>query len=1066
MRLLIIFLTLLTTSLNAQTITGTILNHENQPIPNATVTAIKSKTTVTTNNKGAFSIRLSVLPDSLYITHISYQAQSIIITASTGATPITLNLQPLTIDLETITINTGYQQLKPNETNGAITQVNNKLLNQQAGTNILKRLEGVTAGLSFNEGYTNGNAQSKTGISVRGLGTINGPLDPLVVVDNFIYEGNIANINPNDVESVTVLKDAAAASIWGARAGNGVIVITTKKSRFNQKMKLEFASSFIVTNKPGMSAIPEISSSEYIDLEVFLFNKGYFNGTIAQPYMALSPAVDILNKRKNGLLSAADSAAQINALKNINSRELYEKHVYSKAATQQYALNLRGGTANLAWLLAAAYDKNSDHLSSTYDKLNLRFNNTYKPHKKLLIDVAVYYTNSKSVTGKPVYNALTGINGRYVPYMQFAAPDGTPLPISTLYNKNYTDTAGAGKLLSWQYNPLEDYKHNKGTTRINELMASLGLNYAITKWLNLDLKYQYQLQNSTTESRAGIESFNTRNTINLFSQLNRSTGVVSYIVPVGDIINIFNGSIKSQNARAQLNANKTWANHQLTALAGAEIREVLANKNGFIYYGYNSDPLGFTAVDHVNRYPTFVTGNYERIGGPPAFASTANRFLSFYSNLAYTFRQRYTFTASARKDGSNLFGATTNDKWKPLWSAGLGWEMSKEKFYKLTWFPYLKLKTTYGYSGNVDLSKTALPVASYGRDINSNLPAAAIGTINNPGLRWEKVSQLNIAVEAASKNNRIALTAAYFIKKGTDLYAETPYDYTTWGVQSSIITNAGDMQGKGIDIQLTTLNINQAFRWSTTLLFNYNTSKTTRYYEAASLRLSRLLGGGKNITPVIGKPLYSKAAYKWAGLDQFGNPQGYLNGQLSTNYSAIALEGAQSGLKNGTVFYIGSSIPVYFGSVINTVSYKQLELSFNIAYKLGYWFSKPAISYSGLISNGYGNKEYSNRWLKPGDEAFTNVPSFQYPANSNRDGFYGSAEIHIRKGDQLRLQYINLSYTLPSLLKNKNIEKIEAWFNASGLGLLWTANKENIDPDFPSGPKPPASCAFGIRASF
>lgn len=1065
MRILIVFIVLLTTTnLHAQTLTGTIRNHENQPVPNATVTAIKNKTTVTTNSAGAFVIRLSIFPDSLIITHISYSTKSILV--SNAAMPVTCNLQPATRDLESITINTGYQTLKPNETNGAITTISNKELNQQAGTNILKRLEGVTAGLSFNEGYSNGNAQSKTGISVRGLGTINGPLDPLIVVDNFIYEGNIANINPNDVESITVLKDAAAASIWGARAGNGVIVITTKKSRFNQKMKLEFSSSFISTNKPGMSAMPEISSTEYIDLEELLFNKGYFNATIAQQFLAYSPAVDVFNKRKNGLLFAADSAAQITALKAINSRELYEKYVYSKAATQQYALNLRGGTTNLAWLLAAAYDKSSDHLSSTFDKLNLRFNNTYKPHKKLLIDVAVYYTNSKAVTGKPTYSILTGINGRYVPYMQFVAPDGTALPISTLYNKNYTDTAGAGKLLSWQYNPLEEYKHNKGITRTNELMAALGFNYAVTKWLTLDLKYQYQQQQAVTENNASLQSFDTRNTINQFSQLNRTTGMVTYMVPVGDILRTYNASINSQNARAQLQANKTWLNHQFSVLAGAEIREVRANKNGFIWYGYNNDPLAFTNVDHVNRYPTFVTGNYERIAGPPAFAATVNRFLSFYSNLAYTFRQRYTFTASARKDGSNLFGATTNDKWKPLWSAGLGWELSKEKFYTLQWLPYLKLKTTYGYSGNVDLSKTALPVASYGRDVNSNLPVAAIGTINNPGLRWEKVSQLSIAAEAASKNKRIAMVAAYFFKNGTDLYAATPYDYTTWGVTSTIVTNAGDMQGQGIDLQLSTVNIDRSVQWSTTFLLNYNTNKTTRYFEAASLRLSRLLGSGKNITPVIGKPLYSIAAYKWAGLNQQGDPVGYLNGQPSTDYSAIALEGAQAGLNNGTVFFIGSSIPVYSGALINNLSYKGVELSFNIAYKLGHYFKKPALSYSGLIEYGYGHSEYTNRWKKPGDELLTNVPAFQYPANSNRDGFYSSAEIHVRKAGHFRLQYINLSYTLPSFIKNKNIEKIEAWFNVADLGLLWTANKENIDPVFPTGPRPPATCAFGIRASF
>lgn len=1065
MRILIIFIVLLTTTnLHAQTLTGTIRNHENQPVPNATVTAIKNKTTVTTNSAGAFVIRLSIFPDSLIITHISYSTQSILV--SNAAIPVTCNLQPATRDLESITINTGYQQLKPNETNGAITTISNTQLNQQAGTNILKRLEGVTAGLSFNEGYSNGNAQSKTGISIRGLGTINGPLDPLIVVDNFIYEGNIENINPNDVESITVLKDAAAASIWGARAGNGVIIITTKQGRFNQKTKLEFSSSSIITLKPGISAIPEISIPEYIDLEELLFNRGYFNALIAEQYRAISPAAEVFLARRNGLLSPADSAAQINALKNNNSRELYQKHVQNSALTQQYALNIRGGSSGLSWLLSAAYDKNKDHLSGSYDKLNLRLHNTYKPHKKLLINLSVYYTGSKTVTGKPLYSTLTGINGRYIPYMPFVAADGTPLPVNTIYNQRYIDTAGAGRLFSWQYIPLEDYKFNRGISRITELMASLGLNYAVTKWLSVDLKYQYQQQAAVTEDLAGLQSFETRNIINQFSQLNRSTGQVNYIVPVGDILRIFNRNVGSQNARVQFNLAHTWGNHQLASLAGSELREVVTKRNGFTYYGYNNDPLGFTPVDHVTRYPNFVTGSVQQIAGPSAFAHTANRFISFYGNLSYSYRQRYSITASARKDGSNIFGASTNDKWNPLWSAGIGWELSKEKFYKSSWLPILRIKATYGHSGNVDLSRTALPVAFYGRDNNTGLPAASIETLNNPGLRWEKVSQLNMAIEAASKNNRIALTAAYFIKKGTDLYAQTPYDYTTWGRSSTITSNAGSMEGKGVDLQVTSKNLQGPFSWSSTVLFNFNTSKTTRYFETSSFRISRLLSGGKNITPVVGKPLYAIAAYRWGGLDAAGNPQGYLNGQLSTNYSAIFLEGAQSGLNDGTVFFVGSSIPVYFGSVINTVAYKGLELSCNISYKLGYFFSKPALNYSGLISNGYGHKEYTNRWQKPGDELLTNVPSFQYPADPNRDALYSGAEVHIRKGDHFRLQYINLSYTLPALSKKRHTENIQLWFNAAGLGLVWAANKEKIDPEVPSGPNPPSSFAFGIRASF
>ncbi|XVJ66829.1 MAG: SusC/RagA family TonB-linked outer membrane protein [Lacibacter sp.] len=1069
MRKTIIFCCLLyALAAHAQTIRGTLRNQENQPVQNATIKAIKSKTAAATNNNGVFTLQLGSLPDTLVITHISYLPLYIPVTALDLAAKQQWEwiLQPAAKELETITINTGYQQLKPNETNGAVTTLSNKDVNRQAGTNILKRLEGVTPGLAFNEGYTNGNAQSKTGISIRGFGTINGPLDPLIVVDNFIYEGNIENINPNDVESISVLKDAAAASIWGARAGNGVIVITTKQGRFNQKTKTEFSSSFIITGRPGLNAVPEINSAEYIDLEEFLFNKGYFNSVIAEQYRALSPSVELFLARKNGTLSAADSAAGINALKNVNSRELYQKYVYQNAVTQQYALNFRVGSQNNSWLLSAAYDKNADHLSSTFDKLNLRVNNTFKPHKKMGFNLSVYYTGSKSVTGKPPFSTLTGINGRYIPYMPFVSADGTPLPVNTTYNQRYVDTAGAGKLLSWQYIPLEDYKYNRGTTRINELMAMLGFNYSITKGLALDLRYQYQLQAGVTEDNATLQSFKTRNTINLFSQLNRSTGQVNYIVPVGDILNISNRSVGSHNARAQFNISKTWSQHKLSALAGSELREVIAKRNGFVYYGYNNDPLGFTMVDHVNRYPTFVTGDQQRIPGPPAFFYTNNRFLSFYGNLSYSFKDRYSFTASARRDGSNLFGASTNDKWNPLWSTGIGWELSKEKFYNLKWLPLLKFRATYGYSGNVDLSRTALPVATYGRDFNSGLPVAAIGTINNPGLRWEKVSQLNLAIEAATLNSRVSLLAGWFIKKGSDLYAQTPYDYTAWGLSSTITTNAGNMEGKGLDLQLTTINLRGKFNWSTTVMYNYNTNKTTRYFETAAFRINRLIGGGKNLTPVLGKPLYGIAAYSWGGLDAAGNPRGYLNGQLSTDYSSIFLEGAQSGLENGTVFFVGSSIPVSFGSVINTVAYKGIELSININYKLGYYFKKPAINYSALITNGNGHKEYSNRWQKPGDEAFTEVPSFQYPADANRDAFYNGASIHILKGDHLRLQYINLSYSIPPAAGSKNKAQWQLWCNLSGLGIIWVANREKLDPDFPAGPKPPVSMALGLRATF
>ena len=1037
---------------------------EGQDLPNTTIWSLKNKVTVIAGESGYFSITLAQFPDTLLVTHTGYHIQKVIVLKPVSG--LIISLEPLASTLDPVVVNTGYQKMKPNEVNGSVTVIDNKTLNQQTGTNILDRLRNVTSGVSFNEGYTNGNAQNKTNISVRGLSTINGPLDPLIVLDNFIYEGDIENINPNDIESITILKDAAAASIWGARAGNGVIVITTKKGKFNQKLRVQFSSSFITTEKPDILSLPEISSSDAIDMEQFLFNKGYFNSTVNRAYRPLTPAVEVFLAKKRGLITAADSAQQIDALKNVNSREQYNKYFYKAALTQQYALNLSGGTQNLSWLVGGGYDKNINNLSASYEKTNFRFSNTYKPVKNMQLNLDVYYTDSRSVTGKSIYNTVSSIGGRHVPYLQFADEKGNALPVENGYRQSYIDTAGGGKLLDWNYYPLEDYKHNKGVTKLDEIIANAGLSYRVFKPLEISLQYQYQQQRNNYEGNADIQSYNTRSLINLFSQLDRTTGVVNYIVPRGGILNVINSTVKSQNVRGQLNFSESWGKHSVRAIAGAEVREVVSDGIGFKYYGYNEDPLSYQNVDLVNRYPTFVTGATQSISGASSLSGTDNRFVSMYSNLSYIFKQRYTLSGSVRKDGSNIFGVNTNDKWKPLWSAGLGWEVSKESFFHIAWLPYLKLRATYGYSGNVDLSKSALPVANYGNDDVTNLPVALITTINNPDLKWEQTGQMDFGVAFVTKNSLLSGSVDYYHKKGTNLYGLTPYDYTSWGQQNTIVKNVANMKGSGVDLVLNMHITDRIIKWSASLLYNYNASKTTRYFDDNYNNLTVLLGAsGRSVGPVPGKPLYAITAYKWEGLNNQGNPQGLLNGKVSTDYAAIYDEAVANGLNEGNVTYVGSAIPTSFGSVINTFSWKQLEVSVNISYKLGYYFQKPSLSYGGLVSQGSANKEYAERWQKPGDELVTNVPSFVYPVDSWRDAFYTSSEINILKGDNVRLQYINVSYQLPK--KNKSLfEQVRFFANASNLGLLWRANKQKIDPDYPGAIAPPRSYSFGINLNF
>ncbi len=1012
---------------------------------------------------GVFTI-VAKEADSLTITHIHYETKRVLAKELEKASLIWM--QPKTNLLDEVTINTGYQLLKPNQVNGAVTVIDNKLLNQQMGTNILKRLSGVTSGLAFNQGFTNRNFTNKTGINIRGMGTINGPLDPLIVLDNFIYEGDINNIDPNDIENITVLKDAAAASIWGARAGNGVIVLTSKKGRLNQKPRLEFNTNLTVTDKPNLYALKFMSNADYIGVEQFLYNKGYFNYAISTKYMPVPPAVEVFLARKTGSISAADSAAQIMALINTDTRDQYMNHIYRKPIAQQYSINASGGTAVQSWLLSASLQRDISALDATGDRLNLRFNNTYEPFKKMRINLGASLTRSNTVSGKYDYTAVTRIGTRSLPYVALMDEQGNSLPTAQNLRKAYTDTAGGGLLLDWNYYPLEDYQYSRSKTLMDQLIGNLGLYYQLAKPLSIEFQYQYQLQRTGSRKTAELESFSTRNSINTYSQLNRKAGTVNYIIPPGAIVTVGDNTLSSWNFRGQLNFNKRWLVHKVSMMVGAEAREVKGDGESRTQYGYKDNPVTYANLDLKNNYPNFITGAYQQIGLNPSLVKTNNRFVSFFSNFFYGFKERYSFFASARKDGSNLLGATFNDKWKPLWSTGLGWEISKEHFYSLQYLEFLKIRLTYGYSGNVDLTKTALPLAQYYTDANTGLTAGLINTINNPGLKWEQVGQTNLGIDFRTSDGLLFGSLDYYFKKGSNLYAPTPIDYTAWGLANTVVKNVADMKGRGIDFLLNIKWLDRAIKASTQLLFNHVDNKTTAYYGDAALRLTSMLGSGTIVTPVIGKPLYSMAAYKWGGLNNQGNPLGYLKDQPSTDYNAISREASSGGFESTNIVYKGSAAPVYFGSIIPNFEYKGWLVNFNVSYKLGYYFRRQGILYNNLVRGNFiGMSDYPKRWQQPGDEIITDVPGFVYPVNNSRDAFYSSSEINVLRADQVRLQYINLSKQLrtPAFLPFRDVL---IYLNAANLGLLWRKNKEGLDPDYVNVVPPSKSFTFGIRTAF
>lgn len=1001
-------------------------------------------------NKKSYKIRLS---------HVGYVEQKFTLTLPQNE--FTIYMQPRLNILEEVTVSTGYQTISKERATGSFVLLDQKTLNQQVSTDILSRLENITNGLIVDR-----KSSATPKITIRGIGTILGNREPLIILDNFPYQGNIDNLNPNEVESITVLKDAAAASIWGARAGNGVIVITTKKALNNMPLMIELNTNVTIADKPNLFSLPKMSAASTIEVEQMLYDKGYFTSTInAANKPAISPVLELLLAKTNGGISASELQAKLAELSNHDVRNDYLRYQYQHPVNRQIALNLRAGNDKVAWGFSTGYDANTTNLSGSYRRLNLNLKNTLNLGKRFSLNSSVRYTGNNMLAGKLGYGELTPDSREQSPYTFLADANGNPLPVVNNYRLSYLATAGNGKLLDWSYYPLLDDQYNHRAINTMDLLANLAAKYKILSGLDFSMQYQFERQEANNRNLYDADSYFARNLTNVYTQIS-SSGAVAYKVPKGGILDLNQATLKTNNLRGQLYYDKTFGKHSITALAGTELQEASNESNGNRNYGYDDRTLAYSPVDYTTTYPSFVSAgsSYISQGELSGYNSTLNRYVSLYSNASYTFDKRYQLTLSARKDAANLFGLLSNEKWKPLWSAGVAWEVTNEHFYNGTLFNTLRLRATFGFSGNVDPARTAVTTITHqGTSPYTQTSFARFNQYTNPELRWEKIATTNLAIDFGLLNNRISGSLELYRKHATDLYGRTPVDYTGINV-SRLIKNVAEISGKGLDFSLKTINTQGTLNWASDFNFNLYQDQVLDYYQSTD-QASSFTTGGQTLTGLVGKPVYSILSYAWAGLDpDTGDPMGYFQGAPSKDY--LALTGTATTIKD--LIYSGPAMPTVYGTLGNSFTYKALSLQVRLSYKLGYFFRRPSINYSSLFSNGIGHSDYESRWTQRGDERHTNIPSVVYPAVQRREIFYSSTEVLVEKGDHVRLAFINLSYELqPSILKRLPVKKLSLYANAANLGILWRANRKGIDPDYRIGNlSNPSTYSIGLKTSF
>ncbi|MEJ7693216.1 SusC/RagA family TonB-linked outer membrane protein [Daejeonella sp.] len=1041
-----------------EAVNGRILTPAGQALAGASVTLKRARLHTSSDTNGNFSLRSPYTIDSLYITFVGYKPLALAISLPQSEI-LVLTLVPAARQLEEVSVSTGYYQVPAERSTGSFVFIDKNTINRSNTTDILGRLKGVTNSVLFDE-----RNQKEPKISVRGLSTIFATQAPLVVLNNFPYEGNIKDINPNDVESISILKDAAAASIWGVRAANGVIVITTKKGRANRKPEVGFNSTFSIANQPRLDYNRNISSADFIDNERFLFDKGYYTAMEKDPARpALSPAVELFIARRDGKLSVADADAQLASLAGMNVLNDFDKHIYKNSYNQQYAVNVQGGSEWNTYYVSAGFDKTLGFTSGQYDRLTLRADEVISIGKKIKLRPNISYSSGKDITGKPgLGDIVPGQSMSLFPYARLADDQGNPVILTKDYRASYVSNIEDKGLLNWQYKPLEDYRSQEYRIDQKALIMNMGADYQIIP--GLVAKLQYQFENSSTSYRnwRGVGSYFTRDFINRFTQTNPA-GALKFEVPRGDILNLNSTVMSSQTGRGQVEYRKAWGKHQLDLLGGAEIRDIGVKGNGYLTYGYSEDGLTSIPVNLIDQFPMYQNpSSYQAIPRENEFTDQVNRYTGLFINAAYTFDNRYIISGSSRKDASNLFGVKSNQRGVPLWSAGLAWNIHNEEFFRINALDQLKLRLTYGYNGNLDRNLSAVATIYQLNGNYNNAPYGQIRSYPNPELSWEKVGVFNAGLDFGIKNSRITGSVEYYIKNGRNLIGDQPIDPTVGLVSGTIRRNVADMVTRGADLQLNSLNIDRKVRWNSTFLFSYNSNKLKSYHNEGTLTAEPYVNGGLSIVPVKGKPVYSVFSYPWAGLNPVnGDPMGFVNGQPVSNYQAIT-----SSTKIDQLVFHGAALPPVFGSVGNTVSYKGFSAYLNLTYKFGYYFRRPSIKYTQLNNRGAGHADYTLRWQKQGDEQSTSVPSRIYPAVSVRDNFYTNSAILIEKGDHIRLQDLNLSYQFQGERMKAPLNGMMLFANLRNAGFIWRSNRKGLDPDYPGSSLVPShTVSFGLRTS-
>jgi TonB-linked SusC/RagA family outer membrane protein len=980
-------------------INGKVSNKDGDPIANVSVLVKGTKVGTVTDGSGNFSLNVSVKSRTLVVTSVGYQPQEVSITGS----DLRIVLESANSDLGEVLV-VGYGSQKVTKVSGAIATVKSADIEKLKPVRMEDALQGRASGVTV---ISAGSPGVKPTVLIRGIPSYTGT-DPVVVVDGSIQTlDDLNSINPSDIETINVLKDAATTAIYGVKGGNGVIVVTTKSGRKNQKTEFNYNGNYAV--QEVLNTIGVLNATEY----AAIINEG----SVTSGGNLIFPNLSTLGVGTN-----------------------WQDQIFKQAPMQNHTISARGGSEKMSYFLSGGYLGQDGIVGggekSFFNRINATSNLTFDLTSKLKFIANTTYTNLKNA-GVPE-NAINSVLSNALNF------DPT-LPVFNTNPSTYGTYSVSPYILSEIVNPLTQLQdtYNKGNT--NKLYGKLELQYDLFKNIKFTSRFGYTHTNVDVKSFTPLSFYGTSH-INSTLTEDGSPRVGSHNSVYEAKTNYFNYTFENF-ANYKVNIGK---NQQLDAVLGFSMAKI----TGSNISGTRQDvPFNSWEFADLSSATGIATNNGLDVGS----YQYERRNLSYFSRLDYDFKEKYLVSATLRRDGSYAFGV--NNKFANFFSGSLGWVVSNENFFKSDFFNYLKLKGSYGVTGNENVSpqfqRISTLVYAYGLGQNAgytfgNEPTsigATVASFRNDNLKWEQQAQLNAGLDIRFFNNKFSFSGDYFRKDISGLLF-TPTLSLYLGTAALPTDNIGTTRTSGIDLNLGYSDaIGKHFTISTNLTYTKATNMVTETNNGL------INGGGYGIP------------YQTITRFEKGYAPGYFFGfktdGLFQNQEEVNAWATQPGAQPGDIKFvdlnkdgvINSDDRTYLGNPFPDFT---MGWSLNLQYK--------GFDFTSFVYASVGNEVYRayernlamtnkfrnvlGRWTGEGSTNNASTPRFSFvDANNNTR----VSDRYIEDGSFIKIKNLQLGYTLPSVnaLQKRNISKVRIY--AQVKNALTFTKYSGFDPEISGG---------------